>query len=44
MSAEGSEAVTISQLKMWGDEKLTGGGWLDSRPRLPGGRHLPEHV
>ena len=25
MPAEGSEAVTLKQLKMWGDEKLTGG-------------------
>lgn len=26
MAATGNEAVTISQLKMWGDEKLSGGG------------------
>lgn len=27
MAATGSEAVTISQLKMWGDKKLSGGGY-----------------
>lgn len=26
MTDIGSKAVTISQLKMWGDEKLSGGG------------------
>lgn len=26
MAATGNEAVTISQLKTWGDEKLSGGG------------------
>ena len=26
MSATGNEAVTMEQLKMWGDEKFSGGG------------------
>lgn len=26
MSAEGNEVATLSQLKMWGDEKLSSGG------------------
>lgn len=35
MSATGSEAVTISQLKTWGDEKLSG-GWAVCELTLSG--------